>query len=120
VDFSKVNWTPELAHYSWEDRRWTWEASGLRINTLAAGRAVPLNARYLSGLEPPPVVHAAEGDARDFSDQFAFSLDFWWVYLFYLRLVSAPVSILLGVAAFCAAGWMGWRLKRTLAATPAS
>ena len=114
VDFSKVNWAPDVAHYSWEDRRWMWEASGLRLNSIAAVRAVPTNVRYLTGSEPPPAMQPAEGTARDFSEQFAFSLDFWWLYLFYLRLVSTPMSLLLGLTMFAIAGWFGWRLRGAL------
>ena len=47
---------------------------------------------------------------RDFSDQFAFSLDFWWVYLFYLRALSAPAAMACGAALAAAAAFLGWRL----------
>jgi hypothetical protein len=117
VDFSKVNWTPALAHFSWEDRRWQWEASGLRINAEAALKAVPANARYLAGADTPPSVSPAAGAARDFSEQFAFSLDFWWVYAFYLGLVSASAAVALGVLQFAAAGVCGWRLSRVIRTT---
>ncbi|MDP6579027.1 MAG: hypothetical protein QF681_00105 [Vicinamibacterales bacterium] len=107
LDFSKVGHTPELGYRSIEARRWEWGSAALVLNTQAAMRAVPLNARYLSGAEPRPEVKAAEGLARDFSSQFAFSLDLWWMYLFHLRIISAPVALVLaglplGLAAACA------------------
>jgi len=107
VDFSKVGHTPEVGYRSIEARRWDWDSAALVLNTQAAIRTVPLNVRYLSGAEPRPEVKVAEGRARDFSSQFAFSLDFWWMYLFHLRIISAPaaivlVGLLLGLAAACA------------------
>ena len=107
VDFSKVGHTPEVGYRSIEARRWEWDSAALVLNTQAAIRAVPLNVRYLSGAEPRPEVKVAEGRARDFLSQFAFSLDFWWMYLFHLRIVSAPAVIVLaglplGLAAACA------------------
>jgi hypothetical protein len=60
--------------------------------------AVPNNVRYVMGLETPPVRATAASEAqRDFSQQFGFSLDFWWLYLFYLGAMPAW-------AALCAAG----------------
>ena len=44
----------------------------------------------------PPRPRPAEGLARDFSEQFAFSLDFWWMYLFYLGVVPTAAALLLG------------------------
>ena len=107
VDFSKVGHTAELGYRSIEARRWEWDSAALVLNSQAAVRAVPLNVQYLSGTEPRPEVKVAEGLARDFSSQFAFSLDFWWLYLFHLRVVSAPAAValaavLLGLAAVCA------------------
>ena len=47
--------------------------------------------------EPPPLIEPPDGSARDFSAQFAYSLDFWWVYLFYLGAVPAAVSLARGI-----------------------
>jgi len=49
----------------------------------------------------------SSADNRDFAQQLSFSLDFWWLYLFYLRAISAQVAVLIGgglmiVAAVCA------------------
>jgi hypothetical protein len=113
VDFSKVGYTPEIGKRSHDERRWTWEAAGLRLNSRAVADVLPRNVRYLTGLETPPL-KPARGEARDFSEQFAFSLDFWWVYLFYLGVMSAPVAITLGAGCLGAAGLFGWFLRREI------
>ena len=96
VDFAKVGSTPETGGRTLEARRWDVGSSALAVNASAALRAVPRNGRYLIGLEAPPRPRPAEGLARDFSEQFAFSLDFWWMYLFYLGVVPAAAALLLG------------------------
>ena len=75
-------------------------------------RTVPLNVRYLSGAEPRPEVKAAEGLAHDFSEQFAYSLDFWWVYLYYLGAVPAAVSVAVGMLSLRSAGVILLQLRR--------
>ena len=93
VDFSKAGYRPEHSHLNYQRRLWTWEGSGFVLNTRAAVAQIPLNLRYLAGRQPRPVIRAAEYRATDFSEQFAFSLDFWWLYLFYARAISAPAAI---------------------------
>jgi hypothetical protein len=41
----------------------------------------------------PDVPTLAVDDDRGFSQQYAFSLDFWWLYLFYLRVVPRAVLV---------------------------
>jgi len=110
VDFSKAEFTPEIGARTRYERQWTWASSGLVLNTRAALLAIPKNAGYLlSGTRP--AVKPPEGRARDFSEQFAFSVDFWWVYLFYLGAVSAGVALALGAACLAAVAFTGWRLR---------
>jgi hypothetical protein len=97
VDFSKV----EQAQARQDDgqsakaRLWLWPEADFIANSRAAFRQVPENLRYLAGVEDPPVVARTAGtEERGFAQQFAFSLDFWWLYLFYLGAVSAPVALL--------------------------
>lgn len=116
VDFSKVGYTPAIGYHPLEERRWRWELAGLTLNARAAMAALPGNWGYLTGARPVPVVRPAARESRDFSDQFAFSLDFWWLYLFYLGAVRAPVAVGLGLATFVLAGTCGWQLRRTLVA----
>ena len=112
VDFSKVGHTPQVGYRSIEARRWEWDSAALVLNTQAAVRTVPLNVRYLSGAEPRPEVKAAEGLAHDFSEQFAYSLDFWWVYLYYLGAVPAAVSVAVGMLSLRSAGVILLQLRR--------
>jgi hypothetical protein len=53
------------------------------------------------------------GLARDFSAQFAYSLDFWWVYLYFLGVIPAAVSVILGLLSFGVAGAVLVRLWKT-------
>jgi hypothetical protein len=117
VDFSKVGFTTATP-FTWEERRWTWAGSALHLNTQASMSAVPTNIRYLSGIDRPPAEKAAEGEARDFSEQYSFSLDFWWVYLFYMGVISAPVAVLVGSACVVATAFLALRLIRLLRREP--
>jgi len=89
VDFSKVGYGPAHADLDYGKRLWTWGGSGLTLNAQAVAELVPVNVRYLTGQEQIPVVRAGEARQRSFSEQFAFSLDFWWIYLFYARVIPA-------------------------------
>jgi hypothetical protein len=110
VDFSKVGAARVIGPRTELQRQWTWEASGLAINTRASIVAVPENLKRLVNGERPPI-KPGESETRDFSDQFASSLDFWWVYLFYLKVVSGPVALALGALSFGVAGFFAWRLR---------
>ena len=110
VDFTKVGRSSQVGFPSQDDRRWTWESSNMRFNIRASMAAIPENIKNLATGHRPPVT-PAQGPARDFSDQFAFSLDFWWVYLFYLGVVSAPVSLLLGAGCLAFVALFGWQLR---------
>ena len=114
VDFSKVGHTEEIGYRSFELRRWEWQSSALVLNTKAALTAVPRNVRHLVGNEPLPAVEVAEGEARAFSAQFAHSLDFWWMYLFHLGLVSTPLVIVLAGIPLGLAGLIFSYLRRLL------
>lgn len=96
VDFHKARGLPEYAGRSYESQRWEWSASALGVNTSAALSAVPRNVRYLAGAEKPPRVEPSDGRDPGFSDQLAFSLDFWWLYLFHLGAVPALAAVFLG------------------------
>ena len=117
VDYSKIqnDYARRTDGYSIEMSRYLWPATPLVLNTKAALTAVPLNLRYVLGAEPRPAVELT-GDAtrRDFSQQFAFSLDFWWLYLFYLGTVPASLAALLWLLPLAAASWMATRMRAVL------
>lgn len=115
VDFSKVGSMPETSRRTLQERRWDWRSTALAVNTRAALELVPRNVAYLTGGAPRPALKPATGLARDFSEQFAFSLDFWWLYLFYLGAVSAPVALFLGSVPLGLAAWLLVSLRRQLA-----
>jgi hypothetical protein len=103
VDFAtvRVAYAQQAAVSGRAGDAWNWESAPLVLNTKAAAVAVPTVAHHLAGVEPPPAISGRRdpGD-RTFSQQFAFSLDFWWIYLFYLgfwsgRSAAAAGSLLL-------------------------
>jgi hypothetical protein len=113
VDFSKVSvaWARQYSAASLPDRRVEWSACPMLLNARAAVDAAPRNLRYLMGAETPPRPALSKSDAdRDFSQQFAFSLDFWWLYLFYLGAWGAGAALLAGLAPLAVAAVMAWRL----------
>ena len=83
---------------SFTDRLDSWSAAPLMLNTRALLEAVPRNARYLLNLEPLPSFDRTEstGQVESLSSHLAFSLDFWWLYLFYLGLLPKWVALALG------------------------
>ena len=113
VDFSKVGHTPEIGYQTRNVRRWEWQYSALVLNTRAAVSTVPQNIRYLAGVDKRPSTTPAMGLARNFSAQFAYSLDFWWVYLYFLGVISAEVTIILGLLSFGLTGAVLIRLWKT-------
>ena len=116
VDFSKVGFTPAVGDRSWEQRRWEWSSSSLALSAEAAARAIPRNVRHLTRRQPRPDVRPAAGLGQDFSAQFAFSLDFWWMYLFYLGAIPAFAAVGLGLLPLSVACLGAWRLREQLRA----
>jgi hypothetical protein len=101
VDYSKVSQAAGGSR-TMAERQWSWSASPLALNATALARALPENVAYVTGRRTPPPVQPASGDDdRGFAQQFAFSLDVWWLYLFYLGGLSraAVLSIAIGTAA---------------------
>jgi hypothetical protein len=100
VDYSKVSiaWSRTVTRTEIDERNWHLRSSMFVLNEQAAVKALPLNVSFLAGRLPLPDPPAAVGeDDRGFAQQFSFSLDFWWMYLIYLRVLSIPAA--LGVAA---------------------
>ncbi|HET9369113.1 MAG TPA: hypothetical protein VFO19_02655 [Vicinamibacterales bacterium] len=84
VDYAKVSQQSGQT-YTTEDRQWSFDAAPLVANARDLAYALPNNIAYVTGRRTPPrtMTTASEAD-RGFSQQFAFSLDFWWLYLYYL------------------------------------
>ena len=96
VDYSKVSldWARRATKQEILAREWRVRSSPLVLNARAALVALPLNASYLSGRSPLPARPEPAGAAdQDFAQQFSFSLDFWWVYLVYLRVMSPAAAV---------------------------
>ena len=91
VDYSKVSvdWARAATSAEIEERNWHVASSPFVLNARAALDAVPANLAYLAGRQLPRIDTTSSADNRDFAQQLSFSLDFWWLYLFYLRAISA-------------------------------
>jgi hypothetical protein len=44
---------------------------------------------------------AAGGDDRDFSHRFSYSLDFWWLYLTFMRAIGHATALAVAVTGGC-------------------
>jgi hypothetical protein len=110
VDFSRVSqrWAVTDLPRQVDDRRLAWSASPLVLNTREMVAAVPRNLLYLAGRDTPPAVDRSSDDAgrRDFAQQFWFSLDLWWLYLFHLGACPAWVALALGLMPLGLASWV--------------
>ena len=100
VDYSKPNAHDRAAApVTHTDRQYSWRGSYLVSNLRITWRAVPQNTRYLLGGDSPPLVTQASAEqGPSISEQLAFSLDVWWLYLFYLGVLTASVAVGLGLA----------------------
>jgi Dolichyl-phosphate-mannose-protein mannosyltransferase len=98
VDYSKVSvaWARAATEEQVAARNWRMSSSPLVLNARDAIRRVPENARYLTGRSSPPPVRDAFD--RDFSQQFSYSLDFWWLYLHYFGVLSAAAAVGIAMA----------------------
>jgi hypothetical protein len=111
IDYAKVSQATGAA-YSTAERQWSWDASPLALNARALATAIPDNIRYVAGLAPPPAIGSAAGEMdRGFSQQFAFSLDFWWLYLFYMGLLPRWGIV---VVIFAGVGWIAYCSQRVV------
>jgi dolichyl-phosphate-mannose-protein mannosyltransferase len=109
VDYSKVSveWAHTATREEIAARNWRVTSSFFILNLRAAARLVPENIAYLSGRKAvPPLV--ATGDEHAFAQQFSYSLDFWWVYLVYLRVLTVGEALAAAVFLVLATGTM-WR-----------
>jgi Dolichyl-phosphate-mannose-protein mannosyltransferase len=109
VDYSKVSldWARGATRDDVANRNWRLASSPLVLNARAMIRAIPDNAAYLTGARPMPrPAVPADPEDRGFAQQFSFSLDFWWLYLVYLRAlgrfaalaIAAALALVTGIA----------------------
>jgi hypothetical protein len=108
MDFTKAGPALGMSHPLLE-RRWNWRVSGLATNTRAMVHFAPDNARYVLGLADPPAVRPPEGRDTGFSEQFGYSFDFWWLYLFYFGKLSRWTML---AVALSLAGLAWWSIRR--------
>ncbi len=119
LDYAKVSQQAAASGLATSAQVQPWEmtTAPLALNTRALPGAVSDNIAYVLGRRTPPSIAAPAGEQdRSFSQQFAFSLDLWWLYLFYMGVFSRlGLAVVAGtlVALTCA---IGWRLTASIRA----
>jgi hypothetical protein len=100
-----------------DDRLFNWRVSPLALNTAATLELTPRNIVWLLGRgeAPPPVRAVSDRAQSDFSQQFADTLDFWWMYLLRMGVASQTTVRLLLVCLLAAIGALGLRYRRLMA-----
>jgi hypothetical protein len=86
------------------------------LNLRHAARAVPANVRYLTGQEPHPILPP---DAGSLSDRLSFSLNFWWLYLYYLGMLPGWAAAAAALVPLSIAAVLGRAAYRRTATMPA-
>ncbi|MEZ5319404.1 MAG: hypothetical protein R2752_18530 [Vicinamibacterales bacterium] len=120
VDYSRVSfaWARAASPTAVSERLEHWRSSPLVLNVREAATSVPRNLAILAGrATPPPIVRDAGDQPGGFSQQFAFSLDFWWLYLVYLHVLPPAAGVAIGIGLILASLWAGrraWRLGAAL------
>jgi hypothetical protein len=121
VDFSKVSveHARTVENYTRDAKIYSLRESALVLNAEASVTAVPDNVGYLLRRERPAAVSepADEGDGG-FAQRFAFSLDFWWLYLYYLGVLSASTATCLGLVPLAAGLTLLWLARRASLKAP--
>jgi len=112
VDYAKVSVANarENGAPTKSERVGDWSTSPLVLNSRAAIDATPRNVRWLLGTVALPPL--ASGDDRDFSQRFSYSLDFWWLYLMFMRTIGHAAAIAVAVTGGCLLAAQGWYVAR--------
>jgi hypothetical protein len=99
VDYAKVREDRAAAGETVaQDTRWS--GMPLRLNAVAAAQASTRAFNHLSGRETPPRIR---GDDEALSRALSFSLDLWWLNLFYIGVIGPMTAILIGTCLTVAA-----------------
>jgi hypothetical protein len=123
VDYAKVSVSHARAEgpLTLHDRLYNWRLSPLALNAGAAVDVVPRNIAWLTGriARPSPVRGSDPNRASgEFSQQFADSLDLWWMYLFRMGVISAEATWTLIALMLITIAGLAFRLAQLLRACP--
>ena len=94
-----------------QERRHDWTLSALVLNARATTARLGPNIGYVLGSEAPPQLRSA-GNEDPLSDRLAFSLDFWWLYAFYLGVLPVASTLIAPAALLICAGALIYRSMR--------
>jgi hypothetical protein len=114
VDFSQAGIAAEQPAQKLRRDDWAW--APVWLNLRHAARAVPANVRYLTGQEPRPILPP---DAGSLSDRLSFSLNFWWLYLYYLGMLPGWAAAAAALVPLSIAAVLGRAAYRRTATMPA-
>ena len=120
VDYAKVSVAYARSEHAptAAERLWDWRRAPLVLNARTALHAVPANVRYVAGLDSPPAVADSARGTREFSQQFAYSLDFWWLYLFYMGVIGRGSMTLCVIVPVVVAGYLYRRVGLVASSVP--
>jgi hypothetical protein len=112
VDYSKVRITRAAAGETVaQDLRWRGMPLWLNVRAAVTNTRIAVNALVRG--EPPPS-RAAQAGTPDLGRSLDFSLDLWWLYLFYMHAIGRAAA--LAIAGLLATGCgLSFRRARTLA-----
>ncbi len=103
-------------------RRDDWHWAPVWLNLRYTMQVLPENVRYVTGRAPVPETARATSAPGSLADRLWFSLDFWWLYLFYLGVLSraallaaALLPLVLAAALLAAARHLARRDSRDTA-----
>jgi hypothetical protein len=101
VDYAKVSVANarENGAPTESERVGDWSTSPLVLNSRAAIDSTPRNVRWLLGTAALPPL--AGRDDRDFSQRLSYSLDFWWLYLMFMRTIGHAAALAVAVTGGC-------------------
>jgi hypothetical protein len=101
VDYAKVSVANarENGAPTESERIGDWRTSPLVLNSRAAMDSTPRNVRWLLGTAALPPL--TSGDERDFSQRLSYSLDFWWLYLMFMRTIGHAAALAVAVTGGC-------------------
>ncbi len=122
VDYSKVSQADAIERGSGmtlAERQWSWGSTLLARDAAAGWQAVPQNMRYLANRDPLPTIATPADDDHSFAQQFSFSIDFWWLYLFYMGVLPRAGVATIALAFVVWIGWCARRLQRAVAGATA-
>jgi hypothetical protein len=97
-----------------DEREYSWKWAALPVTSREAARLVPDNIRFIARGQAP----AIDRNAATLQQKVDFSLDLWWLYLYYLGVLHRGQAVLIAMA-FLGGGAAAWAIADRSARTEA-